>query len=154
MHQERERRLKTGVDPASKLWETISATFLYAEQRSTNWMRLVYTRFAAAIKSAMSTKIELCSVDEVAEGEAKRVEANGLQLAVFNLNGQFYVTDDLCTHGPGLLHEGYIDGDIVECNFHNGSFNIKTGEVVDPPCMIPVKTYRTLVEGDKVFIET
>jgi nitrite reductase/ring-hydroxylating ferredoxin subunit len=113
-----------------------------------------YTRFAAAIKSAMSTKIELCSVDEVAEGEAKRVETNGLQLAVFNLNGQFYVTDDLCTHGPGLLHEGYIDGDIVECNFHNGSFNIKTGEVVDPPCMIPVKTYRTSVEGDKVFIET
>ena len=114
----------------------------------------IYTRFAAAIKSAMSTKIELCSVDEVAEGEAKRVETNGLQLAVFNLNGQFYVTDDLCTHGPGLLHEGYIDGDIVECNFHNGSFNIKTGEVVDPPCMIPIKTYRTLVEGDKVFIET
>ena len=63
-----------------------------------------YTRFAAAIKSAMSTKIELCSVDEVAEGEAKRVETNGLQLAVFNLNGQFYVTDDLCTHGPVLGH--------------------------------------------------
>ena len=112
-----------------------------------------YTRFAAAIKSAMS-KVELCSVDEVAEGEAIRVEKEGLALAVFNLNGQFYVTDDLCTHGPGLLHEGYIDGDIVECNFHNGSFNIKTGEVVDPPCMIPVKTYRTMVEGDKVFIET
>ena len=102
----------------------------------------------------MSTKIELCSVDEVAEGEAIRVESGDLQLAVFNLNGQFYVTDDLCTHGPGLLHEGYIDGDIVECNFHNGSFNIKTGEVVDPPCMIPVKTYKTAVEGDKVFIET
>ncbi|HYN00028.1 MAG TPA: non-heme iron oxygenase ferredoxin subunit [Aestuariivirgaceae bacterium] len=102
----------------------------------------------------MSTKIELCNVDEVAEGEAIRVDKEGLALAVFNLNGQFYVTDDLCTHGPGLLHEGYIDGDIVECNFHNGSFNIKTGEVVDPPCMIAVKTYRTMVEGDKVFIET
>lgn len=113
----------------------------------------VYTRSELTIKSAMSTKIELCNVDAVAEGEAIRVETNDLQLAVFNLNGQFYVTDDLCTHGPGLLHEGYIDGDVVECNFHNGSFNIKTGEVVDPPCMIPVKTYRTVVEGDKVFIE-
>ena len=114
----------------------------------------MYTRSEAAIKSVMSTKIELCSVDEVAEGEAIRVEKEGLALAVFNLNGQFYVTDDQCTHGPGLLHEGYIDGDVVECNFHNGSFNIKTGEVVDPPCMIPIKTYRTVVEGDKVFIET
>ena len=127
-----------------------STVFLYTEQRSIT----EYTRSKAAIKSAMSTKLELCSVDEVAEGEAIRVEKEGLQLAVFNLNGQFYVTDDLCTHGPGLLHEGYIDGDIVECNFHNGSFNIKTGEVVDPPCMVPIKTYKTAVEGDKVFIET
>ena len=102
----------------------------------------------------MSTKLELCSVDEVAEGEAIRVEKDGLELAVFNLNGQYYVTDDLCTHGPGLLHEGYIDGDIVDCNVHNGSFNIKTVEVVDPPCMIPVKTYRTSVENGKVCIET
>jgi nitrite reductase/ring-hydroxylating ferredoxin subunit len=114
----------------------------------------IYSHSTAVFKSAMSTKIELCSVDEVAKGEAIRVEKEGLAVAVFNLNGQFYVTDDLCTHGPGLLHEGYIDGDIVECNFHNGSFNIKTGEVVDPPCMIPIKTYRTTVEGDKVFIET
>ena len=101
----------------------------------------------------MSTKIELCSVDEVAEGEAIRVEKEGLQLAVFNLNGQFYVTDDLCTHGPGSLAEGYIEDDVVECNFHNGQFNIRTGEVVSPPCMIPIKTYPTRVENGKVVID-
>ena len=101
----------------------------------------------------MSERIELCKTDDVAEGSAIKVETNDLILAVFNLNGAFYVIDDTCTHGPGLLHEGYIDGDIVECNFHNGSFNIKTGEVVDPPCMIPIKTYVTKVENDTVFIE-
>ena len=62
-------------------------------------------------------------------------------------------TDDLCTHGPGSLSEGYIDGDVVECNFHNGQFNIKTGEVVSPPCMVPIKTYPATVEDGKVFIE-
>ena len=101
----------------------------------------------------MSTKLELCSVDEVAEGEAIRVEKDGLELAVFNLNGQYYVTDDLCTHGPGLLHEGYIDGDIVECNFHNGQFNIRTGEVVLPPCMIPQRVYPVMIEDGKVVID-
>ena len=55
-------------------------------------------------------------------------------------------------HGPGSLSEGYIEGDVVECNFHNGQFNIKTGEVVAPPCMVPIKTYRTVVEDGKVFI--
>jgi biphenyl 2,3-dioxygenase ferredoxin component len=101
----------------------------------------------------MATKIELCSVAEVEPGNALRVERGELTLAVFNVEGEFFVTDDACTHGPGSLSEGYMEGDVVECNFHNGQFNIKTGKVVAPPCMVPVKTYHTLVEDGKVFIE-
>ena len=102
----------------------------------------------------MSRRIDLCSTAEVSPGNALKVETGELALAVFNVEGEFYVTDDLCTHGPGSLSEGYIEGDVVECNFHNGQFNIKTGEVVSPPCMVPVKTYKTIVENDRVFIET
>jgi nitrite reductase/ring-hydroxylating ferredoxin subunit len=99
-------------------------------------------------------RIELCNADEVAPGTALKVEINDdLVLAVFNVDGQFYVTDDLCTHGPGSLSEGYIEDDVVECNFHNGQFNIRTGEVVSPPCMVPIKTYPTLVVDGKVTIE-
>jgi nitrite reductase/ring-hydroxylating ferredoxin subunit len=101
----------------------------------------------------MSSKIELCNTTEVEIGSALKVERGDLALAVFNVDGEFFVTDDACTHGPGSLSEGYIEGDVVECNFHNGQFNIKTGEVVSPPCMVPVKTYRTIVEDGKVFIE-
>ena len=86
-------------------------------------------------------------------GTALKVEAAGLIVAVFNLDGEFYVTDDSCTHGPGSLSEGYVDGDVIECNFHNGQFNIKTGEVVSPPCMIPIKTYPAVVQDGKVFVE-
>jgi nitrite reductase/ring-hydroxylating ferredoxin subunit len=99
-------------------------------------------------------RIDLCGADEVLPGGAMRVEAAGLALAVFNLDGTFYVTEDQCTHGPGSLSEGFIDGDVIECNFHNGQFNIKTGEVVAPPCMVPIKTYRTSVENGRVMIET
>lgn len=102
----------------------------------------------------MARRLELCGTDEIAEGAAIKVETDGLALAVFNLGGQFYVTDDLCTHGPGSLSEGYIEGDVVECNFHQGRFNIRTGEVVLPPCMIPQKVYPVKVEGGKVTIET
>ena len=98
-------------------------------------------------------RLDLCSTADVAPGAAIRVEAGGLTLAVYNIDGEFYCTDDLCTHGPGSLSEGYIDGDVVECNFHNGQFNIRTGEVVSPPCMIPIKTYKTVVEGDRILIE-
>jgi nitrite reductase/ring-hydroxylating ferredoxin subunit len=99
-------------------------------------------------------RIDLCGTADVAPGNAIKVEAGGLSLAVFNVDGEFFVTDDLCTHGPGSLSEGYIEGDVVECNFHNGQFNIKTGEVVSPPCMVPIKTYKTVVEGDRLLIET
>jgi nitrite reductase/ring-hydroxylating ferredoxin subunit len=99
------------------------------------------------------TRVELCKTDEITAGNALKIEAAGLTLSVFNLDGEFFVTDDACTHGPGSLSEGFIDGDVIECNFHNGQFNIKTGEVVSPPCMIPVKTYPTVIEDGKVFIE-
>jgi nitrite reductase/ring-hydroxylating ferredoxin subunit len=101
----------------------------------------------------MPTRLELCKADDVAAGAALKVETGGLVLAVFNVDGEFYVMDDACTHGPGSLSEGYIDGDVVECNFHNGQFSIRTGEVVMPPCMIPMKTYPAIVEDGRVFIE-
>ena len=101
----------------------------------------------------MSNRIELCKTEEVEEGSAIKVETGDLILAVYNIEGEFFVTDDVCTHGPGSLSEGFIEGDVVECNFHNGQFNIKTGEVVAPPCMIPIKTYPTSVENGMVVIE-
>jgi nitrite reductase/ring-hydroxylating ferredoxin subunit len=30
---------------------------------------------------------------------------------------------------------------------------VRTGEVVAPPCMVPIKTYRTVVENGRVLIE-
>ena len=101
----------------------------------------------------MAEKVELCAADDVLEGAAVKVETHGLTLAVFNVAGQHYVMDDLCTHGPGSLSEGYIEGDIVECNFHQGQFNIRTGEVVLPPCFVPVKTYPAFVRDGKVIVE-
>jgi nitrite reductase/ring-hydroxylating ferredoxin subunit len=98
-------------------------------------------------------RIELCSTADVAPGTALKIEIEDLALAVFNVGGEFYVTNDMCTHGPGSLSEGYIEDDVVECNFHNGQFNIRTGEVVSPPCMVAVKTYPATVIGDKVTIE-
>ena len=103
--------------------------------------------------SAAVRRIELCQVSDVASGCALRVEAEGLVLAVFNVAGQFFVTDDACTHGPGSLSEGELEGDVVECNFHGGRFSVRTGEVVEPPCMVPVKTYTATVEGGRVFVE-
>jgi nitrite reductase/ring-hydroxylating ferredoxin subunit len=101
----------------------------------------------------MPSRVELCKVEEVGAGEVRRVEAAGLTLAVYNVDGAFYATDDACTHGPGSMSEGFVEGDVIECNFHQGRFNIRTGEVVGPPCMVPIKTYTTVVENGRVYAE-
>ena len=108
---------------------------------------------SVAPHTASTKRLELCNATDVAPGTALEVEIAELTLAVFNVGGAFFVTDDLCTHGPGSLSEGYIEDDIVECNFHNGQFNVRTGEVVSPPCMVPIKTYPTMVVDGKVTID-
>lgn len=98
-------------------------------------------------------RIQLCSIEDVDDGGALKVETGELELAVFRVQDTFYVTDDQCTHGPGSLSEGFLDGCVIECDFHNGAFDIRTGEVVAPPCMVPLKTYDVTVEDGKVFID-
>lgn len=100
-----------------------------------------------------SALLELCPTTDVPEGGALKVEIADLTLAVFNLGNRFYVTDDACTHGPGSLSEGCIDGEEIECDFHNGVFNIRTGEVVAPPCMVSLRTFTVTVAEGKVFID-
>lgn len=97
--------------------------------------------------------IRVCGADEVMEGQGLQVTVDDLTLAVFRLHDRVYVIDDTCTHGPGSLSEGDIDGDVVECNFHNGAFNFRTGEVAGPPCMVPVRTYYTELRDGAVFID-
>ena len=68
--------------------------------------------------TAVPARMKLCMVNELAPGEALKVELAGLTLAVFNVDGSFHVIDDQCTHGPGSLSEGFLDGEVIECNFH------------------------------------
>ncbi|MDM1757362.1 MULTISPECIES: non-heme iron oxygenase ferredoxin subunit [unclassified Acinetobacter] len=96
----------------------------------------------------------LCLTSDVAQGEGLQVIIEGYPpLAVFHLDdGEFYVTDDTCTHGDASLADGEIDGCEVECPFHAGAFDIKTGEPCGAPCTIALKTYPSIVREDQVYL--
>jgi len=98
-------------------------------------------------------QIEICAKDDVPDGEVIRVDHGDLELAVYHVEGTFYVTDNACTHGPGELSEGYLEGHVIECDFHQGKFDIRDGEVVAPPCLVAIKTYRILPHETAVVIE-
>ena len=97
--------------------------------------------------------IKLCNVDEVEEGMPVGVEVEGFpKLAVYNIDGTFYVTDNLCTHGNALLTDGFQEGDIIECPFHGGSFCVKTGVAKNLPCEEPLKVYEVHVENGEILL--
>jgi nitrite reductase/ring-hydroxylating ferredoxin subunit len=97
--------------------------------------------------------IELCAKADVPEGEVIKVEHGDLELAVYHVEGEFFVTDDHCTHGPGSLSEGYLEGHVIECDFHQGQFDIRDGRVVGPPCIVDIKTYKVVPHDTAVVIE-
>ncbi|MEQ8387746.1 MAG: non-heme iron oxygenase ferredoxin subunit [Alphaproteobacteria bacterium] len=99
-------------------------------------------------------KIEVCKVGDLEENAVKQVEIDDRPpLAVYNLGGEFYCTDDICTHGMASMSDGDIEGEDIVCPWHEGTFNIKTGEATGAPCTIPLKIYKAVIEGDAVFVE-
>jgi nitrite reductase/ring-hydroxylating ferredoxin subunit len=99
------------------------------------------------------TLFKLCTVGDVSPDLPYKAQMDGVDLAVFQVDDAYYVTQDLCTHGPGSLCEGYVDGCEVECPFHQGKFNIITGVPTAPPCTEPLKTWKVVVQGDDILID-
>jgi len=85
--------------------------------------------------------IRVGSSTGLGEGAMIGVEHGDLQIAVYNVEGQLYATDNVCTHAFALLTDGFLDGDIVECPLHGGCFNVKTGAGQGAPISEDIKTY-------------
>ena len=95
----------------------------------------------------------LCDIDDLDEEEPLLAEVNGVGYAVFKLGELVFVTADLCTHGPGNLSEGYVEGFEVECPFHQGRFDLRTGQPTAAPCEIPIATWSPVLEDGGVWID-
>lgn len=81
-----------------------------------------------------------------------QVSVGDKDIAVFNLAGEFYAIDGICTHGAAQLADGYIEGELIECPQHGGSFEIKTGKAAGYPCVVDVKRYAVKVEDGSILI--
>lgn len=90
----------------------------------------------------------VCAQDEIQVGTMRPIEIGDMHIAIYNLDGEYFATDNVCTHGFALLTDGFLDDDRVECALHGGCFEIKTGKAVCEPVDIDLRTFRTrLVDG-------
>ena len=97
--------------------------------------------------------VKLCDVSDVEPDVPVRAELGGDTYAVFEVDGAYYVTQDVCTHGPGNLSEGFVDGHEIECPFHQGRFDIRTGLPTHAPCTAPLRTWTAQIRGGAVMID-
>ena len=83
---------------------------------------------------------------EVAAGQNKIVRVHDENVAVFNVDGTFYATQEACTHEGGPLSEGALEGNCITCPIHGSSFDVTTGAVIRGPATKRIKTYTVEVK--------
>ena len=90
---------------------------------------------------------------EIDDGEAIQVQIGRKEIALYNLGGTYYATDDICSHAYASLADGYLEDGQIECPLHGARFDLATGRVLGPPAETGVATYRVHIEGKDIMLE-
>lgn len=94
----------------------------------------------------------IAKVTDLQDGEMKEIELAGIKILLSRLEGKFYAIGGECSHYGGPLAEGVLCGEHVTCPWHQARFNVKTGDLVDPPALDAMTRFATRVEGDDVVV--
>ena len=93
------------------------------------------------------------SLATLVEGKPVRIEKDGESICVVRIGDEVFAIGDTCSHSDASLAEGDITDFKIECWLHGAEFDLRTGEALTPPAVMPVKKYSVSVDGDSVTIE-
>jgi len=96
--------------------------------------------------------IRVATTGDVPAGEGRVVDAAGKSIALFNVGGTLYATDNLCPHRGGPLGDGDLEGTVVLCPWHAWRWDVTTGSNSLNPA-VRIACFATRVEGSEVFVE-
>jgi 3-phenylpropionate/trans-cinnamate dioxygenase ferredoxin subunit len=100
----------------------------------------------------MTDFVKVAAVSDLPPGERLFYDFEDITVAVFNVAGEFYCIEDVCTHDGGPLAEGDLDGFCIECPRHGALFDIRDGRVLSMPAVVPVPIFEVKVEGDDILV--
>jgi 3-phenylpropionate/trans-cinnamate dioxygenase ferredoxin subunit len=95
--------------------------------------------------------VRVCAQSELLPGEFKVAWDGDTAIAVFNIDGELYAVEDVCTHDGGELAGGEIHGHEVECPRHGARFDLRNGAAMCPPACEPIATFPVKVENAQVY---
>jgi len=100
----------------------------------------------------MAEFVKVAHRSELRPGGKALAEVDGRPIAVFNVDGEFYAIDDVCTHDGGPLAEGDLEGVEIRCPRHGARFDVRTGKALCLPAFEPVATHRVELWGEDVYV--
>ncbi len=100
----------------------------------------------------MSGWVTVARCDELSRGEWRTTDVDGTQIVVFNLEGEYYALEDVCTHDGGQLTGGHVEDCEIVCPRHGARFCIRTGEALSAPAYEPTATFPVRIENDEVQV--
>ena len=86
-------------------------------------------------------------------GKPVRIEKDGDSICVARIGDEVFAIGDTCSHSDASLSEGDITDYKIECWLHGAEFDLRSGEALTPPAVMPVQKYSVRVDGDSVTIE-
>lgn len=96
---------------------------------------------------------DVAAESDLFEGAGVAVTPAGHDIALYLQDGAVYATDNICSHGHARLCDGFLDGHEIECPFHQGRFDIRTGAATAVPCVDAVRSWPVKVEGGRVWLQ-
>ena len=102
----------------------------------------------------MAEYIKVGEISDINPGQRKLFELDEVTVALFNIDGQYYCIEDMCTHDSGPLADGELTGFALACPRHGALFDIRDGSVLSMPAVVPIPTYEVKIEGQDIYIES
>ena len=93
---------------------------------------------------------KVCTVSELRENQGKRFLINDVDIAVFKVNGEIFVLNNVCPHQhTSVIYDGFVEDGCVVCPAHGWMFNLKTGK--QPTGARGLDSYQVKIIDDEVF---
>ncbi len=99
------------------------------------------------------TWIHVANTDQLQEGDVIAVSVENKTFAIYQHEGKYYATENICTHQHALLSDGYFEDGCIECPLHQARFDVRTGQALCAPATKDLQTFPTMLEGSQILLK-
>ena len=90
---------------------------------------------------------------DLAEGAISAVDLKGRHVLLSRIGGGFFAVSGTCTHEDTDLGMGVLLEERIICPLHLSQFDLRTGEVMNPPATVPLRRFNVKIKDEGIFVE-